>query len=62
MDRWKQCHKRLEGELEMLSYKVPVLHIRQYSAIWRELKLFKMYISKPVTITKNILKVNKNYM
>ena len=46
----------------MLSYKVPVLHIRQYSAIWRELKLFKMYISKPVTITKNILKVNKNYM
>ena len=41
----------------MLSYKVPVLHRKQYSAIWRELKLFKMYISKPVTITKNVLKV-----
>ena len=61
MDKWKQeCHKGLEGELEMLSYKVPVLHIKQYSTIWKELKLFKMYIAKPITVTKNVLKVKKS--
>ena len=27
-----------------------------------ELKLFKMYIAKPITVTKNILKVKKSYM
>lgn len=43
----------------MLSYQVPVLHIKQYSTIWKELKLFKMYIAKPITVTKNILKVKK---